>query len=116
MPFALTENSELVCENQGRVKLAASQFKLTVSGAKVLVDGDLTSAPVSGCQTVTDSNTGAVKCLMIASAVGGVASKLTVQGKGVLLDDIQGQTNGTVGGIPQKWSVQATKESKLQTV
>jgi hypothetical protein len=116
MPFVLTETSKLVCTHQGTVQLTASQSKLTVSGAKVLVDGDLASAPVSGCLTVPDPNTGTVKCLMIASADGGVASKLTVQGKGVLLDNIQGQTNGTVGGTPQTWSVQAAGESKLKTV
>jgi hypothetical protein len=114
MPFALTENSSVVCAHQGTVGLSASQSKLKVSGAKVLVDGDLKSAPVNGCTTVPDTNT--KTCLTIASVVAGVASKLTVQGKGVLLETIQGQTDGTVGGIAQTWSVQAARESKLKTV
>jgi hypothetical protein len=116
MPFALTETSKLVCAHQGTVQLTAGQSKLTVSGAKVLVEGDLTSAPVSGCLTVADPTTVTVQCLTVFSTVGGVASKLTVQGKGVLLDKIQGQTDGKVSGTPQTWSVQAAGESKLKTI
>jgi hypothetical protein len=115
MSFALTENSNLVCAHQGTIKLTASQSKLTVSGANVLVDGDLAQAPVSLCQTPPSPVSS--KCLKVVSAIGGVAVKLKVQGKGVLLDNIQGVTDGVVpNGTPQPWSVQSAGETKLKAV
>lgn len=116
MSFALTENSKLVCAHQGVVQLKAGQSKLTVGGAKVLVDGDLTKAPISLCTTLPDPNTSTLKCLMISSAINGVATKLKVQGKGVLLEDINGQTNGTVSGTLQTWSVQTAGETELKAI
>jgi hypothetical protein len=115
MSLVLTEKSSLACANQGAVQLTATQSKLTVAGAKVLVTGDLASAPISHCLTVTD-NTGNKQCTMIATTVGGVSAKLKVAGKGVLLDSISGTTDGTVpaqGGI-QKWSVRNAGQSKLK--
>ena len=116
MAAILTESSMLVCTHQGQVQLHAGQSKLTVSGSKALVEGDLSAAAVSNCITVPDPNTTTVKCLAVATASGGVAGKLKVDGKGVLLESIQGQTNGTVGGTPQTWSVQSAGQTKLTTV
>jgi hypothetical protein len=124
MSFALTENSKLVCAHQGAVRLTAGQSKLTVSGAKVLVDGDLASAPVQGCITVvTPPPPGPVSkpCLTIASAIGGVASKLKVQGKGVLLDSIAIGSDGMVAGAPLPpatipGTVQTAGETKLKAI
>ena len=118
MPFALTESSTLVCLHQGSVKLTAGQSKFTVKGAKVLVDGDLNNAPISGCQTVVTPpppGPASVKCALVTRAVNGVAQKLKVQGKGVLLDDIQGFTNGILANvINQPWSVQDAGETKVK--
>jgi hypothetical protein len=116
MSLVLVEAGSVTCANQGTVKLKAGQSKLTVGGSKALVDGDMASAPISGCTTVTDPNTSALQCLLVASASGGVAGKLTVGGKGVLLKDVSGNTNGTVGGTPQKWSVQDAGQTKLKAV
>lgn len=116
MSFVLTENSTLSCTHIGSVKLVATQSKLTVNGSKVLIDGDLTSAVISGCITVPDPNTTTVKCLSVASAEGGVAGKLKVNGKGVLLEEVQGKTTGTVGGQVQTWTVQTAGETKLKAV
>src|SRR5215212_6793974 len=107
MPAVLTESSTVKCAHQGSVQLRAGQSKLTVNGSKALVTGDLSGASVGGCSTVTDPNTGALQCATVASAIAGVAVKLKVDGKGVLLETIQGQTSGTVGGAPQIWSVQS---------
>jgi hypothetical protein len=116
MSFVLTENSTLTCAHAGLLQLMAGQSKLTVGGAKVLVEGDLNGAMVSGCATVPAPNTSTLKCLIVASAAGGVAGKLKVGGRGVLLEAIQGSTNGTVGGTPQTWSVQKTGQSKLKAL
>jgi hypothetical protein len=84
------------------------------------VDGDLAQAPVSLCQTVpAPPPPGPVssKCLTVVSASGGVAAKLKVQGKGVLLDNIQGVTEGVVANVKQQpWSVQSAGETKLKAV
>jgi hypothetical protein len=118
MPFVLTENSTLTCAHKGTVQLVATQSKLTVKGSKVLIDGDLTSAMISGCATVPDPNTSTVQCLSITSAEGGVAGKLKVNGKGVLLEEVRGKTSGTVGGPTNfgTWSVQTAGETKLKAV
>jgi hypothetical protein len=113
MGSVLTESSTVVCKNQGTVQLRSGQSKLSVNGSKVLVEGDLDGAQVSGCTTVTDANTGALQCSAVLTALGGVAGKLKVSGKGVLLESIQGLTGGTVGGTPQDWSVQNAGQTKL---
>jgi hypothetical protein len=114
MPQALTEQSSLVCAHHGTVKLAATQTKLTVAGAKVLVTGDVKGKAISLCATVPDPNTTTSKCLVISSEEGGVASKLKVAGSGVLLETVAGKTNGAVLGLPQTWSVQSAGQSKLK--
>ncbi len=122
MSFALTENSKLVCAHQGQVQLTASQSRLTVSGGKVLVEGDLNSAPVSACTTTPTAppppgTPVSTKCLTVTSTINGVAAKLKIQGKGALLDNIQGTTDGIVANTtPQSWSVQSANETKLSTV
>lgn len=116
MAYVITEQSTVQCGHQGTVSLTASQSKLKIGGAAALVDGDLAGKTIAGCITVTDPNTGALQCQTVASAIAGVATKLTVGGKGVLLENIQGQTSGTVGGTPQTWSVTAAGQNQLQTV
>jgi hypothetical protein len=116
MSFVITESSTATCANFGTVTLKAGQSKLTVGGVKVLIDGDMTGAAISKCSLQTDPNTGIVQCLTVQSASGGVAGKLTVQGKGVLLSEINGQTSGSISGVAQTWSVQDAGQSKLKAV
>jgi hypothetical protein len=116
MSYVLIENSTVTCSHDGKTKLIAGQSKLTVQGNKVLVEGDLDGAMISGCKTVPDPNTSTLQCLSVSSALGGVAGKLKVSNKGVLLEDIQGQTSGTVSTIIQAWSVQHAGHTKLKAV
>ena len=117
MGSPITESSRVACGHTGAVQLLASQSKLTVGGSKVLVDGDLAGKPITGCTTVPVVAAGTATCLAVASILpGGVAQKLTVGGRGVLLDSIQGQTSGTISGTPQTWSVQSVGQTKLETV
>lgn len=116
MFFVLTESSTISCSHMGTVKLIAGQSKLVVKGNKVMVDGDLNGAVISGCTTIPDPNTTTVKCLSVSTVVGGVAENLKVSGKGVLLENIQGQTNGTVSGVIQTWSVQNAGQTLLKTL
>ena len=117
MSLVLTEKSSLTCANKGTVQLTATQSKLKVAGAKVLVDGDLASAPISGCIIMPappPPGPTSVTCMMVTSVVGGVSAKLKVAGKGVLLETAQGMTSGVLTNIPQTWSVQSAGQSKLK--
>jgi hypothetical protein len=120
MSQVLVDSGTAKCLHQGTVKLTAGQSKLTVNGAKALVDGDLAGATVSTCMTViTPPPPGPVstKCLTVSTAIGGVATKLKVSGKGVLLKDVQGQTDGQVLNVmPQTWSVLDAGQTKLTAV
>jgi hypothetical protein len=114
MPLVITEKSSLACAHKGTVTPTASQSKLKVAGAGVLVSGDLKGKTISLCTTVPNPNTSTLACLAIQSEQGGVAGKLKVAGTGVLLETVSGQTTGTVGGTPQTWSVQDAGQSKLK--
>lgn len=119
MPKVLTAQSDIQCAHAGGVKPVASGAKLKVGGAPVLLQGDLDSAPIPPptlCATVPDPNTSTIKCTATTSALGGVATKLKVGGKGVLLETVQGMTNGTVGGpaVFQTWRVVSAGQTKLE--
>lgn len=116
MSSVLTESSIVKCAHQGSVQLVAGQSKLTVNGSKVLVDGDLNGKTISGCVTPTNPDAGNKTCLIVSTTIDGVASKLKVNGKGVLLENINGQTDGTVGGTLQNWSVQNSGQTKLKAL
>jgi hypothetical protein len=76
----------------------------------------MNGASISLCTTVTNAQSGNLQCSTVTNAIGGVAQKLKVGGKGVLLENITGQTNGTVGGAPQSWSVQNAGQTKLKAI
>lgn len=110
MPSVLTESATAKCIHSGVIVPKASQAKLTVAGVAVLVSGDM-SGKSTAC---VNAGTGIVKCAKVQSEIGVVATKLKVDGKGVLLEGSHGLTTGTVGGVPQTWSVSAAGQSKVQ--
>lgn len=114
MPKVLTETAQIACAHMGKVQAVAGQVKLKVQGSRALVSGDLAGKPVAGCATPPNPNTSTVPCLSTTSAgAQGVSTKLKVNGRGVLLESISGQTSGTVGGTPQTWSVVSANQLKL---
>src|SRR5215213_5941774 len=114
MPAVLTESSTVKCADQGTVQLRAGQSKLTVNGSKVLVDGDLAGASLGLCTLATTNTT--KTCSAVALVLpGGVAGKLKVDGKGVLLESIKGTTDGFIPAGPRTWSVQSAGQTKLTT-
>lgn len=114
MANVLTETSQINCAHAGKVQAAASQSKLRIAGSRVLVLGDIIGAPVAGCATPPNPNTATTPCIAVASAgPQGVAAKLRVGGRGVLLDALRGQTSGTISGTPQTWSVAAANQTQL---
>jgi hypothetical protein len=110
MGKVLTSSATITCSHGGTVKPVPSQQKLTVDGTPVLVDGDLVGATVSGCTNVPPPQ-GRVPCSATTSMSAGAATKLTVGGKGVLLDSASGQTNSTPA--PGTFSVSDAGQTKL---
>lgn len=91
----LTEDSTLKCSHTGDASVTPSTTKLVVNGSKVWVKQDVEGATgFSGC-TNTPPPAGRVACTAVdpSPAVGGAATKLTVQGKAVMLDTVTGKTN-----------------------
>jgi hypothetical protein len=114
MPFALTQSSAVACIHQGKVTLAPSQTKLTVGGVAVLVETDIAGKPVAGCTLPTTTNT--VTCTAAVNELpGGTALKLKVGGKAVLIENVNGLTNGSQSGVPATWSVTSAGQTKLKT-
>jgi hypothetical protein len=74
----------------------SSSSKLTVAGAAVLTGDGVTGKTVAGCQTPTSNST--QPCKTVAAVSGGLASKLTVGGLPVVLEDVVGSTDGVPPG------------------
>lgn len=119
MPAVITTQSTLKCAHQGNVTLSASQSRLTVGGAAVLVQGDLDGAGVSGCPTPTTPpppGPANKPCTSVTSAVAGTSLRLKVGGKAVLLASVAGTTDGVLANVaPQPWSVLSAGHTKLQS-
>jgi hypothetical protein len=115
MPKVLTEASLVNCAHVGQVLATAGQSKLKVAGSRVLVLGDLVGKPIAGCTTPPVPVAGTLPCLATVTAgPSGVAPKLRVAGRPVLLESISGQTSGTIGGAPQTWSVTSANQTRLK--
>lgn len=110
MALVLSGNAVIRCSHQGTVRATPSQQGLKVDGTAVLVESDLTSATISGC-TNTDARAGQVPCASITSIVAGVATKLKVGGKAVVLEGASGITSSTPPGT---FSVSSAGQSKLR--
>ena len=93
MPGVLTENSRITCATNGTVSTTGTA-KLTVADSPVLVRAGVAGKSVGSCTTVTDTNTGLVKCAAVVAVTAGEAAKLKVGGAPVLLDTFAGTTDG----------------------
>jgi hypothetical protein len=113
MPQAITEQSTIACSHQGQVLATAGQSKLKVSGALALVDGDVPNAKLAP-GTCANVGTGLVPCTALSPLPGGVASRLKVDGRGVLLADLTGTTNSST--VPGTFSVSDAGQTRLQAV
>ncbi len=100
MPAVLTESSTVTCGHGPASVSTQGQSKLTVANARVLAQGGVAGKAVSGCVTQDDTNTGTLKCRLVAAVTTGAASKLTIGGAPVFLDTLAGTTNGNLGAPP----------------
>jgi hypothetical protein len=111
MPNVLTTGSTVTCPHQGTVA-TSGDARLRVAGAPVLLLDGVQGASVSACP-VADSSTPTTKCRIVVSA-SGVASKLTVGGRGVVLETLVGATDGVspagnaLAAAAQQTKLQAT--------
>lgn len=117
MPMVLSTGSRIVCAHGGTVQPKASQSKLMVGGRQVLVLGDLQGAQISGCLTpnAPAATPPTKQCLTIASMITGQATKLSADGKPVLLETAAGLTDGLPLGS-NTWRVQSAGQTKLETL
>jgi hypothetical protein len=105
MPAVLTTASTVGCgHDPGRVA-TASQAKLTVSGAAVLVVSSIAGKGVSGCGTVPSNST--KQCTSVMTVADGLASKLTAANAPVMLATVVGTTDGNPTGTLNSSGVQA---------
>lgn len=109
MSNVLTENGEVKCGHQGKASVSGAP-KLKVNGASVLLMEGVKSKSIDGCKTPDDTSKSTKPCKTVVSATG-EATKLKVNGQGVLLDSLKGITDGTP--TPTLLSAQAG-QTKLQ--
>jgi hypothetical protein len=114
MPLVITTGATVTCAHQGTVKLQAGQELLLAGGKPVLVRGDLDSASVSGCTTPLNTTTGTKPCQLVVAVSTGVARRLAVAGKPVLLDTASGTTDGVTTPPTNTWSVQSAGQATLK--
>jgi hypothetical protein len=92
----LTEDADLRCDHMnGKVKVQATQALVTVDGRRVLVDDNPESRPISGCPMY-----GAMikPCANTLAVKKGYSDLVTIDGKRVCLDTVEGLTDGTPPG------------------
>jgi hypothetical protein len=92
----LTTAARIMCAHGGQVQLIPKQMKVLAGGAPVLRVGDLEGAPIAGCAQPPTPTT--VPCTLVATTIPvpfvGMNPRVLAAGAPVLLQGIQGLTNG----------------------
>jgi hypothetical protein len=91
----LTVSSDVECSHKGSVAVI-SKAKLTIGGNAVLLSDGIVGQAIAHCTQVSASTTPCTNVVSITPA--SQALKLTVGGSGVILDTVQGVTNGAPPG------------------
>lgn len=121
MAGVLTTASNVTCgHSPGRVSTSSSA-KLKVSGSAVLLKTGVSSKSVSGCSTVTSTDSNGVtqnqQCSSVSSVTAGEATKLKAGGSFVMLDTLAGQTDGMVNYTTPQTKLSATAgQTKLKAI
>jgi|SRR4051794_9252305 hypothetical protein len=99
----LTTASKVECGHSGQVSTAGVD-RLRVGGAAVLTATSVAGNAVTGCRTVPATNPNGTPKDVPCTAVGGVtatnAARLTVGGTPVLVEPLEGSTNGLLNSLP----------------
>lgn len=100
MAKVLTAKASVRCSHPapGLVTVSSASRRLTVAGSSVLLVADVQGASVTCPASNTDPNTSTKPCTSVAAVTATVATTLTVGGSPVLLDPLQGLTDGGPAG------------------
>lgn len=113
MTQVITEAAVITCSHGGKVTIPASQHLLTIDEKAVLVQGDEASGTIEGCSN-SNNELGLKPCTKLSPATPvGVAKKLQVGGRFVLLQTATGATDSTPPGT---WQVESAGQTKLDTM
>ena len=93
MAFVMTTDGSTGCNHGGGATLK-SDAKLTVNHAPVLLAADVASWPIKPGCSQTNSQGGEKICTKFTAQTAGVAGKLKVGGKPVVLDGFAATTDG----------------------
>lgn len=126
MAFVVTEGAVLRCSHGGQLQLAIGDPRVTVYGRKVITGGmegglvfGSTVTPVPGmitpCAAQTPTSPPVSRpCVTAPTTPVGLALKLTVGGRPVLLDTATGTT--VSGSGPGTWTVASAGQTTLEAV
>lgn len=89
----LTEDAELKCLHGGELQLEPVQDLVRIDGERVLIEPDPENREINGCPNTNLTN---IKpCKKTEEVRKGYSAFLTILGKPVCLDAVEGFTNGT---------------------
>ncbi len=123
MAGVLTKASEVLCgpkSQHGGTVSVSSAAKLRVDESPVLIESSISGKSVADCQIVASSDSSGTPldkpCSKVRAVTAGWATKLTADGKKVMLDSLQGNTDGLVSKTPQAALKGTAKQTKLTAV
>ena len=91
----LTVQADIRCDHDGRVANAPSQHWVRVAGDEVLVADDPVGRPVAACPNIGATMKPCLRTLRVAT---GYSAWISIGGHAVVLDTLDGLTDGTVPG------------------
>lgn len=107
----LTEDAVLVCKHElGRVGIVAGQDLTTVEGRRVLVRSDPEGRPISGCPNAGPTIKPCTSTLPVKK---GYSALVSVEGRPVCLETVEGLTDGTPPGTVE-YQVRAPGQSLVE--
>ncbi len=123
MAGVLTKASEVLCgptPQHGGTVAVDSAVKLRVDESPVLIESGISGKSVTGCQIVAKSDSSGTPldkpCSTVVAVTAGWATKLTADGKKVMLDSLQGNTDGLISKTAQAALKGTAKQTKLTAV
>ena len=96
-PLILTEKSVIKCNHGGRVNMPASQRFVKIANEAVLTSPDPKAKPISQCPLIS-SNMVPCTSTAVTAPLAGLSSFVTINGKSIVNDLLDGMTNGTPPG------------------
>ncbi len=94
--FFLTEDALVVCRHEtGRVQNTTSQNWVTIANRRVLIEIDPEGRTIAGCPIQPPFR----PCVTTLPVITGYSDLLRIDGRRVVLDNLDGLTDGTPPGL-----------------